>query len=256
MAFHLSLADIPAARKVAERAFQRIEFRLEREKLNVWCALLALELRFGSEKSLQETIDRACNHNNAKQVYLRVCEMLERDASTSASESSVERLESMFHKMCRKFKSKKKVWIAHIEYLLKYARQDDAQQLVRRALQSLPQYKHVETMSKFAQLLFEHGSPERARTVFDGILQKNRNRLDLFFILVDKEVKYGDIETARSLFENEVKAGHTKRMKLSDKQVKSLFKKWFAFEQQHGTAESKENVKNAARDYVEQSGKS
>lgn len=80
-------------------------------------------------------------------------------------------------------------------------------------------------MSKFAQLLFEYGSPEQARTLFDGILVKNRKRLDLFFFFVDKEVKYGDVDAARSLFKQEIQAGPGKRMKLSDKQMKSLVKK-------------------------------
>lgn len=96
MAFHLSLADIESARSVANRAFDRIEFRQEGEKvskavilhfrrgtnailtsqpfclsilqkLNVWTALLTLELKFGTDTSLQETVDRACQHNNPKQ---------------------------------------------------------------------------------------------------------------------------------------------------------------------------------------------
>ena len=36
-------------------------------QLNVWTALLTLELKFGTDLSLQETIDRACQHNNPKQ---------------------------------------------------------------------------------------------------------------------------------------------------------------------------------------------
>ena len=67
MAFHLSLADIESARIVANRAFDRIEFRQEGEKLNVWTALLTLELKFGTDVTLQETVDRACQHNNPKQ---------------------------------------------------------------------------------------------------------------------------------------------------------------------------------------------
>jgi len=42
-------------------------------------------------------------------------------------------------------------------------------------------------------------------------------------------------------------------MKLSDKQMKSLFKKWYSLEEQQGTDESRERVKNAARAYVERS---
>jgi rRNA biogenesis protein RRP5 len=35
MAYHLSLADIDSARNVAKRAFERIEFRQEGEKVSL-----------------------------------------------------------------------------------------------------------------------------------------------------------------------------------------------------------------------------
>jgi hypothetical protein len=40
---------------------------LTSSKLNVWTALLTLELKFGTDASLQDTVDRACQHNNPKQ---------------------------------------------------------------------------------------------------------------------------------------------------------------------------------------------
>merc|ERR1711943_29599 len=105
----------------------------------------------------------------------------------------------MYAKMCKKFKSKKKVWIAHLEFLLKQSRHQEAHALLKRALLSLASYKHAETMSKFAQLEFEYGSAERARTVFDGIVDKYPKRLDLLFVYLDKEVKFGTISNARQL---------------------------------------------------------
>lgn len=255
MAFHLSLADTQAAKAVAERAFERISFRQEGERLNVWCALLTLELKYGTEEDMQSTIDRACQHNNPKHVYLRVCEMLENQYQDSAPDS-VERVDAMYAKMCKKFKDKKTVWIAHVEYLLKSNRPDEAHATSKRALQSLPAHKHVETMTKVAQLVFEYSSPEKARTLFDGLLLKYPKRLDLFFVYVDKEVKHGDIETARSLFERQVAPpeGTTAaaRLKLSEKKMKSFFKKWYSFEEQNGTPETQDRVKEAARAYVEQ----
>jgi rRNA biogenesis protein RRP5 len=238
-------ADIPAARAVAGKALDRIEFRQEVEMLNVWTALLTLEQKYGSDETLQATIDRACNHNNPKQIYLRVCEILEKDVSSAGSAT---RANDMFTKMCKKFKSKKKVWLAHLQYLLKQSRHQEAHALLKRALMSLAPHKHAETMSKFAQLEFEFGSPERARTVFDGILMKYPKRLDLFFVYLDKEVKFGSVRNARSLVERKVE-----EPKLSDKQMKSLFKKWYRFEEQHGTAESQEHVKDSARNYVQKS---
>ena len=264
MAYYLSLADTESARRVANRAFERIDFRKETEKLNVWTALLTMELKFGN--AFEATMDRACQHNNPKQVYLRVCEMLVKEAKNSGgSPEAVQRADTMFNKMCKKFRSKKTVWISHLTYLVEQDRSQEAHQLLKRALKSLPEYKHVETMSKFAQLEFEHGSLERGRTIFDGILAKHPKRLDLLFVYVDKEVKAGEVGAARAVLENVCKvqvgtdgrdatAATTKqKKKLTDKQMKSLFKKWYRMEEEHGTEESQDHVKNAAREYVEKS---
>jgi rRNA biogenesis protein RRP5 len=245
MAFHLSLSDIPAARAVAEKAMGRIEFRQEREKLNVWTALLTLEHKYGDKKSFLSAIERASGQNNPKQVYLRACEILEKD---TASPDLVTRADNMFSKMCKKFKSKKTVWLAHLQYLLKQHRHQEAHALSKRALLSLAEYKHAETMSRFAQLEFEFGSLERARTLFDGIVEKYSKRLDLFFVYVDKEIKFGSLETARALLQK--KAGDRS---LSDKKMKNMFKKWYRLEEEHGTEESQEEVKASARAYVEKS---
>jgi rRNA biogenesis protein RRP5 len=151
--------------------------------------------------------------------------------------------------MCSKFKSKKKVWLAHLGYLLKHSRHDEAHALLKRALLSLAPYKHAETMSRFAQLEFEFGSAERARTLFDGIISKYSKRLDLFFIYVDKEVKFGSVDVARGLLKKKIEQGNH-----NDKQVKSIFKKWYRVEELHGTDESREQVKESAREFVMKSG--
>lgn len=246
MAFHLALADVATARHIADRALRKIEFLQESEKLNVWLALLALELKYGTDESLEGATVRASQHNNPKHVYLRLCEMVRKETVSDSSPATVERADKFFAKMSKKFKNKKTAWLAHAEYLLASQREDEAQELLKRALLSLPSYKHVETMSRFAQMMFEFSSPEKARTLFDGILAKNPKRLDLLFVYADKEIKYGHPKAARSLFEMA-----TSTMKLSDKKMKSLFKKWYRFEEDHGTDETRESVKDAARKYVE-----
>ena len=243
MAFHLSVADVPAARLVAEKAIDRIEFREEREKLNVWTAVLTIEHKYGTDSSLKMAIERASGQNNPKQVYLRACEILEKDLSTK---SSVEKADAMYQKMCAKFKSKKGVWLAYLSYLLKQSRNEEAHSLLKRALLSLAPYKHAETMSRFAQLEYEFGRPERARTLFDGLVSKYPKRLDLFYVYIDKEIKFGSFTTARAMLQNKVNGA-----KLSDKQVKGLFKKWFQLEEQYGDVDSMEHVKNCARQYVQ-----
>ncbi len=258
MAYHLSLADIESARSVANRAFDRIEFREEGEKLNVWTALITLESKYGTPTTLNATIDRASQHNNPKQVYLRVCEMMERDVEQSQGDAAmVQRADDMFTKMCKKFRSKKTVWIANFKYLLKNGRHEEAHNVWKRSVMSLPSHKHIESMSKFAQLEYEHGSAERARTIFDGLVDKHPKRMDLIFVYVDKEIKHGDMNTARQIFErivNPVQSGQ-KKVKYNDKQMKSLFKKWYRMEDDHGDEETRMHVKVAAKEYVERSTK-
>jgi hypothetical protein len=81
MAYYLSLADMEGCRRVAARALERIDFRQEGEKLNIWTALLTMELKFGD--GFEATIEKACQQNNPKQVYLRACELLEKDGTNA-----------------------------------------------------------------------------------------------------------------------------------------------------------------------------
>mmetsp|Transcript_31818 Transcript_31818/g.36201 ORF Transcript_31818/g.36201 Transcript_31818/m.36201 type:complete len:1887 (+) Transcript_31818:1355-7015(+) len=247
MAYYLSLADIDGCRRVAKQAFDRIDFHQEGEKLNVWTALLTTELKYGVD--FDETITEACKQNNSKQVYLRACELLEKEISCSENKKyAVERADKLYMKMCKKFRGKKSTWVAYLSYLLKQNRHQEAHSLLKKALLSLPSYKHTETMSKLAQLEFEFGSIERGRTIFDGILAKYPKRLDVLFVFVDKEIKTGEIAAARSQLQ---KSAEFRKKKLSDKQMKKLFRKWMKLEEEHGSEEQQEAVKDAARAYVE-----
>jgi rRNA biogenesis protein RRP5 len=265
MAFHLTTANIPAARNVANRAFERIEFRQEQEKLNVWCALLTLELKYGTDASLQAEMDRACQHNNPKHVYLRVCEIMVKNQASNLSPVVVNKTDATFTKMCSKFRNKKTVWIAHLSYLLERGQHEEAQTVIQRALLSLPSYKHVETLSKYATLAFTYGRVTTARVVFDGLLKQHPKRLDLLFVYADQEIKHGNIAIARSLFQRVATKGKKvnstsatndeilSSLKFNDKQMKRLFKKWYTFEELHGSETTQEAVKDTARAYVENS---
>merc|ERR1719223_418681 len=167
--------------------------------------------------------------------------------------STIEKADEMFNKMCKKFKSKKTVWIAHFRYLLKNGRHDEAHKIRKKSLKSLPEYKHVETMSKFAQLEYEYGSAERARTIFDALIEKEKKRLDLVFVYVDKEIKFGDIQHVRNLFGKLSNGDNKTKSRFNDKQMKSLFKKWYRVEDENGDEDSRQKVKLAAKAYVERS---
>ena len=102
----------------------------------------------------------------------------------------------------------------------------------------------VETISKFAQMEFKHGEPERGRTIFEGLLSSYPKRIDIWSVYVDMEIKAGDQEIIRRLFER------LTSMKVSSKKMKFFFKKWLQYEKEHGSEEDAERVKEKALDYV------
>lgn len=135
--------------------------------------------------------------------------------------------------------------------------------LLPRALQSLPPHTHVETTSKFGQLEFRssNGDVERGRTVFEGLLSSFPKRIDLWSVLVDLEIKTGDTEQVRRLFERvlgirDIKKGAAAAdtgKKLKPKQARFFFKKWLGFEEKlaaGGNDKMVEDVKAKAAEYV------
>lgn len=141
---------------------------------------------------------------------------------------------------------------------------DRARALLPRALQSLPAHTHVETTSKFAQLEFRsaNGDVERGRTVFEGLLSSFPKRIDLWNVLLDLEIKVGDAEQVRRLFERVLGLQSGKKgpvsvdasKKLKPKQARFLFKKWLSFEEglaaTNGDEKMVEEVKARAVTYV------
>lgn len=85
MAFQLQLSEVGKAREIGRRALQVINFREEQEKLNVWMALLNLEVAYGTEETLQSVFNDAIRANDAKTVYLRVAALLEEAGKHEAS---------------------------------------------------------------------------------------------------------------------------------------------------------------------------
>ena len=77
MSFQLQLSEIEKAREIAKRALNTINFREEREKLNVWIALMNLENVYGNDESLESVFKDAARHCEPKTVHLRFAAILE-----------------------------------------------------------------------------------------------------------------------------------------------------------------------------------
>ena len=149
--------------------------------------------------------------------------------------------------MVKKFSQSPKVWLNYATFLFdNYSSPASARALLSRATQALPAYAHLDLTSKFAQLEFKcrNGDPERGRTIFEGLLTTFPKRLDLWNILLDLEIKQGDKEQVRRIFERVLGLG------LRAKKAKFFFKRWLEVEEKWGDEKSVDAVKAKAAQYV------
>jgi len=150
--------------------------------------------------------------------------------------------------MTKKFSQSPDVWYNYAHFLHQtLSTPDRARALLPRATQSLPKHTHLNMTIKFAALEFHstNGSPERGRTMFEGLLSTFPKRLDLWNQLLDLEIQQGDQDTTRAVFERVI---NTKGLK--PKGAKSWFKRWSEWEDKNGDTKSKERVRAQAEEWV------
>ncbi|KAF4258348.1 hypothetical protein KXW98_003073 [Aspergillus fumigatus] len=265
MAFQLELGEVEKAREIAERALRTISIGQDTEKLNIWVALLNLENTYGNDDSLDEVFKRACQYNDTQEIYDRM-------TSIYIQSGKNEKADELFQTaLKKKISNTPKFFLNYASFLFdSMAAPDRARSLLPRALQSLPSHTHVELTSKFGQLEFRspNGDVERGRTVFEGLLSSFPKRVDLWNVLLDLEIKNGDAEQVRRLFERVLGIRDAKKgaaaavatptdasKKLRPKQAKFFFKKWLSFEEKlaaanGGDEKMVEEIKARAADYV------
>ncbi|EEF30787.1 programmed cell death protein, putative [Ricinus communis] len=239
MAFMLDLADIEKARSIAERALRTINFREENEKLNVWVAYFNLENEYGNppEEAVKNVFQRALQYCDPKKVHLALLGVYERTEQHKLADELLDR-------MVKKFKISCKIWLRRVQRHLKQE-QDGVQSTVKRALLSLPRHKHIKFISQAAILEFKCGVPDRGRSMFEGILREYPKRTDLWSVYLDQEIRLGDVDVTRTLFERATS------LSLPAKKMQFLFKKYLEYEKSVGDEEQIESVKKKAMEYVE-----
>jgi len=237
MSFQLQLSEIDKAREVARRALDTISFREEREKLNVWIALMNLENVYGSDESLETVFRDAARHCEPKTVHLRLASILEESGKQ-------EKAEEQYKRTCKKFGQSSKVWTLFSEHYLKRGEVEQARKLLPRSLQSLEKRKHLKTISKFAQLEYKLGEPERGKTLFEGIVDSHPKRWDLWSIYIDMEAGQDDMQSIRNIFDRVF------AQKMTSHKAKAFFKKWLALEKKIGNEAGAETVKAKAIEWT------
>lgn len=241
MAMHLMAADIESARRVASRALRVINFREEKEKYNVWVAYVNLEHKYGSMSSLDEVFKKAVNESKGKCLHLHLAELYEQAGDLNGAQA-------VFELALKRpqFKKSKKVWMAYQQFKLRNGAADEAKKLLQRSLQSLSKHKHVPVLLQYCQSEFDFGSADRARVLYEELLSNYPKRTDIWHVYVDREIKEGNVTQARGLFQRMINS-----LKVSSRNMKTIFKKYLNFEIKYGTKSTQDSVKEAARAYVE-----
>ncbi|KAG2317978.1 hypothetical protein Bca4012_069048 [Brassica carinata] len=239
MAFMLSLADIEKARSIAERALRTINIREEEEKLNIWVAYFNLENEHGSppEEAVKKVFERARQYCDPKKVYHALLGVYERTEQYKLADK-------LLDEMIKKFKQSCEVWLRKIQSYLKQD-EEDIQSVVNRALLCLPRHKHIKFISQTAILEFKCGVADRGRSLFEGVLREYPKRTDLWSVYLDQEIRLGEVDVIRSLFERAIS------LSLPPKKMKFLFKKFLEYEKSADDEERVEYVKQRAMEYAD-----
>ncbi|XP_004518040.1 protein RRP5 homolog [Ceratitis capitata] len=237
MVYHLQSAEIDKARAVARRAIKAISYREDNEQLNIWVALLNLELRYGNKEAFDETLKEAITLNDPLKVYLRVVEIL-------CDAKKTEELIGMISLITKKFKAQPEVWRAAATAYFSIDMHERAQQLLHKALACLPEREHVNIIVAFGNLNHKYGNNEMAQTLLDQVVTSYPKRVDVWAQYIDMLVKSEMVDSARSVLERAT------IQKIPMKKMRTIFKKYLEFEERFGSEADVEKVKKLAKEYV------
>lgn len=241
MAFLLGMAEVAKAREVAERALRTIDYRQGSEKFNIWVALLNLENSFSEdpETDAAALLQRALQQNDAKKMYLAAIDIFERSKRSSLLQTCAKGLR-------RKFRDSCKVWLRLTQLQLSEGKPSG--KILEDATKVLPKRKHVKYLSKAALMEYKQGTADRGRGIFENVLLTYPKRTDIWGVYIDQEIKTGKPETVRNLFERTI------HLNLKPKKMRYFFKRYVAFESEHGAEQQVEYVKQRALQFIEAQG--
>uniref|UniRef100_A0A182M0M1 S1 motif domain-containing protein n=1 Tax=Anopheles culicifacies TaxID=139723 RepID=A0A182M0M1_9DIPT len=238
MAFHMESAELDKARAVGRKALKAIHFREETDRLNVWMALLNLEIRYETVDSFKEVLQEAVQYNDAFKVYSRAVDILI-DCQKHAE------VQEMLELLLKKFRKQNDMWFLVADAWYRIGQGSKVKPLLSQALKSLPAREHIGMIVKFAFLHNRNENRDEAHLLFEQILTSYPKRTDIWSQYIDMLVKDNLVGNARQILERAI------MQRLPMKNMKTLYTKYVNFEEKHGDRDSVRRVKQMATDYVQ-----
>lgn len=241
MVFQRELNEIEKARQIARRALATMNPREEKERLDVWTALLHLENDFGSDDLIDETFKEACQNNDSREIHERMIKIyissgkldvspiqpLARSASGMLTHE--QKADNLYQSMTKNksFTPDPALWLSYATFLLTTLAPPSptrARALLPRATQSVPAPQHRYLTQKFAALEFKHGDAERGRTIFEGLVAAWPKKWDIWDVYAALEIQHGGAENVRALFQRMGRADVKRR------RAEQVFRRWREWE--------------------------
>ena len=284
MAWHLSLGEIDAVRRVADRALSTIPYREEAEKLNVWTAWMNLEAQHGTKVSLAKIFTRALAAADQRSVYTAMLSVLQKGGDERASEC-----DALFATATKKFGSDSiSLWNQWASFRFRRGNSEGVSAVLQAANAVLPKDLQVDLTVQIALLQYRFapgsaqetsdgfdrstgvGSAEVGRSMIEVVLSAAPKRLDIWNVYIDAEIRAAqsasiasnpakgfkgagggkskiqtdDLKYIRGLFERVI------RLPQSSKKMKFLLKRYATFETEHGDERGLARVREVAKEYV------
>ncbi|KAH7113837.1 hypothetical protein B0J11DRAFT_497270 [Dendryphion nanum] len=245
MVFQRELSEIEKARQIARRALATINPREEKERLDVWTALLHLENDFSGDETVEETFKEACQQNDAREAHERMIKIY-------ISSGKLDKTDKLYQSMMKNksFTPTPSFWLSYASFLMSTLQPPSpaqARALLQRAMQSVPSSEHRYLTAKFAALEFKstNGDAERGRTIFEGLVSTWPNKGDIWDMYLSLEQAHGGEDNVRDLFERMTK------LKMKKKRARTLFKKWRDWEGSVGNKKGIERVRALEAEWKE-----
>ena len=227
----LDSLNLVSARQIFERALKVIDIAKINEKLNIWVAYLNLENIYGDEKSFNQILDRAKEVCDKKLLYNHLIQIY-------MNSKKYEEASEIYKILIKDYFDDLEIWKKYIEFLfqineLKNEKEEnnlmidiiEPKEGLNKSMQVLKKKSHLDIMSWYAQLLYRYNKNEEARNMFDNILKNFPKRKDIWFVYIDKEIKFGNnIDKVRQIFDRMFEI----KFKIND--LKSIMKKFLEFE--------------------------
>ena len=237
----LDTLNLASSRQIFERALKIIDISKTNEKLNVWVGYLNLENIYGDSDSFQKVLDRAKQVCDKKLLYNHLIQIY-------MNSNKYEEVSDTYKILIKDYFDDLEIWKKYIEFLFEINDLKDKNKVnninviepkegLNKSMQVLAKKNHLDIMCWYGQLLYRYNNNEEARNMFDNILKNFPKRKDIWFVYIDKEIKFGkNVEKVRQIFDKMFEI----KFKIND--LKSIMKKFLEFEKEYSKNE-KEFIK-------------